>query len=78
MANVRDTMDAVTGWLHTATDFGLRVIVALVVVDVLFPASSAITENIGVVAGQFGEQRACRVNCLVAVPAAVQEQEGVT
>ncbi len=55
MANVRGTIDTLTGWLHTVTDFGLRVIVALVVVDVLFPDSSAITENIGAVAGQFGD-----------------------
>jgi len=41
--------------VRTLTDFGLRVIVALVVVDVLFPASSAINENIGVLVGQFGE-----------------------
>ena len=55
MANVKETIDSVTGWLHTATDFGLRAVVALVIVDVLFPNSSAITENIGVIAGQFGD-----------------------
>jgi len=31
----------------TITDLALRLIVALLVVDVLFPASSAISENIG-------------------------------
>ena len=56
MANVQGTIDSVVGWLRTLTDFGLRVIVALVVVDVLFPTSELhITENIGVIAGQFGE-----------------------
>ena len=55
MANVKETINLVTGWLQTATDFGLRAVVALVIVDVLFPKSSAITENIGVIAGQFGD-----------------------
>ena len=53
--SIKGTIDSVTGWLGTLTDFGLGVIVALVVVDVLFPASSAITENIGAIAGQFGD-----------------------
>lgn len=55
MANVKGTIDSVTGVLRTLTDFGLGLIVALVIVDVLFPASSNITENIAVLAGQFGE-----------------------
>lgn len=55
MANVKGTIDTVSGYVRTLTDFGLRVIVALVVVDVLFPESSAINENIGVLVGQFGE-----------------------
>ena len=55
MANVRGTIDSGTGGLRPLTDFGLGLIVALVIVDVLFPASSNITENIGLLAGQFGE-----------------------
>ncbi|MEE2777784.1 MAG: hypothetical protein VYE73_13595 [Acidobacteriota bacterium] len=55
MASVKATIDSVTDWVRTVTDFGLGLIVALVVVDVLFPESSAITENIGAIAGQFGD-----------------------
>ena len=55
MANVQGTIDSLTGVLRTIVDFGLGLIVALVIVDVLFPTSSSITENIGELAGQFGE-----------------------
>ena len=55
MPNIKGTVDSLTGLLRTVTDFGLGLIVALVIVDVLFPASSSITENIGELAGQFGD-----------------------
>jgi len=43
------------GVVGTLTDLALRLIAALVVVDVLFPGSSAIIENIGRLLDQFGE-----------------------
>ena len=55
MANVKETIGTVSGYVGTLTDFGLKVIVALLVVDVLFPASTAISENIGTLVGQFGD-----------------------
>ena len=55
MANVKGTIDTVTGYVRTLIDLGLRIIVALVVVDVLFPDSTDITENLGTVVDQFGE-----------------------
>ena len=55
MANVKGTIDTVSGYVRQLTDFGLMVIVALLVVDVLFPASSPISENIGTLVGQFGD-----------------------
>ena len=56
MATARETIDKVTGWLSTLTDFGLGLILALVVVDVLFPESTYVIENIGRIVGQFSEQ----------------------
>lgn len=56
MATARDTIDTVTGWLSTITDFGLGLILALVVVDILFPDSTFVIENIGRIVGQFSDQ----------------------
>jgi len=55
VATVKGTLGTISGYARTITDLGLRIIVALVVVDVLFPASSGITENIGTLVNQFGE-----------------------
>lgn len=54
MANVKGTLNAVSGYLRSITDFGLRIIVALLVVDVLFPGSTGIVRNVGATVGQFG------------------------
>lgn len=56
MATPRQAIDTVTGWLGTLTDFGLGLILALVVVDILFPSSSYVIENIGHIVGQFSEE----------------------
>jgi len=49
-------LNTVGGYAKSVTDFGLTVIVALVVVDVLFPTSTRIIENIAIVVDQFGDQ----------------------
>ena len=56
MATARQAIDTVSSWLSTLTDFGLALILALVVVDILFPDSSYVLENIGRIVGQFSEQ----------------------
>jgi hypothetical protein len=49
-------LNTVGGYAKSVTDFGLTVIVALVVVDILFPNSSNIIENVAIVVDQFGDQ----------------------
>jgi len=49
-------MHKVGGWAKAVTDFGLTVIMALVVVDILFPTSTQIIENIAIAVDQFGDQ----------------------
>ena len=56
MATAREMIDKVTGWLSTITDFGLGLILALVVVDILFPDSTYVIENIEGIVGQFSDQ----------------------
>ena len=43
------------GLVGTITDVALKLIAALVVVDVLFPGTSSIIENIGQLLDQFGQ-----------------------
>ena len=54
MANLQETINTVGGLLRSITDFGLRVIVALLVVDVLFPGTTNMVRNVSGIVGQFG------------------------
>lgn len=56
MATVKDSMEKITGWLQTTTEFGLSLILMFVVVDVLFPGSTGLVNNIGVIVGQFSKE----------------------
>jgi hypothetical protein len=49
-------LSTVGGWAKSVTDFGLTIIMALIVVDILYPGSSYITENLGRVIDSFGDQ----------------------
>jgi hypothetical protein len=45
----------VQGWLKSITDFGVTLIVAMVVIDIIFPGYSGITANIGVIVAKFSD-----------------------
>ena len=55
MASIKGAIATLGGFASSLTDFGIKVIVALVVVDILFPGSTSITSNIGELVGQFGD-----------------------
>lgn len=56
MASVRDSVNTVTSIIQTATEFGMTLILALVIIDVLFPGSTTVVSNIGAIVGQFSTQ----------------------
>mgnify|MGYP001438714467 CR=1 FL=1 len=56
MGPLMGALSTVGGWAKSVTDFGLTIIMALIVVDILYPGSSAITENLGRVVDSFGNQ----------------------
>ena len=56
MGPIMGALSTVGGWGKSITDFGLTIITALVVVDILYPSSSNIIENIAIVVDQFGDQ----------------------
>jgi hypothetical protein len=56
MASVRDSVNTVTSIIQTATEFGMTLILALVIIDVLFPGSTTVVSNIGAIVGQFSTE----------------------
>ena len=56
MGSIMGALSTLGGYAKSLTDFGLTVITALVVVDILYPSSSNIIENIAIVVDQFGDQ----------------------
>lgn len=56
MASVKDSVNTVSGIIQTATEFGMTLILALVIIDVLFPGSTGVVSNIGAIVGQFSKE----------------------
>lgn len=56
MTPVKESMSTVTGWLQDATELGLALILAFVVVDVLFPGTTGVVTNLGVIVEQFSKE----------------------
>ncbi len=53
MADIKATLATATGWLKSVTDFGLSIILAFVVLDILFPGSTGIIGNINGIVSRF-------------------------
>ena len=56
MISVKDSMSNITDWLRGATELGLALILAFVVVDVLFPGTTGVVTNMGLIVGQFSKE----------------------
>lgn len=53
---IKDTMTSMTDWVKTATELGLTLILALVIIDVLFPGTTGVVKNLGLIVGQFSKE----------------------
>lgn len=56
MVSVKETLTKLTGWLRCATEFGFALILIFVVIDVLFPGTTGVVNNIGIIVGQFSKE----------------------
>ena len=56
MAPVKETFTTLTNWLYRFTEFGFALILSFVIVDVLFPGSTGVINNIGIIVGQFSRE----------------------
>lgn len=55
MGGFQEIFNQVTSWTKSFTDFGLTLILALVVVDILFPGSGYVLGNLEGVVAQFND-----------------------
>ena len=55
MGGFQEIFNQVTSWTKSFTDFGLTLILALVVVDILFPGSGYVLGNIEGVVAKFND-----------------------
>ena len=56
MSSITETISSISSWLREATELGVSLILAFVVIDVLFPGATGVLDNIGGIVGQFSEQ----------------------
>ena len=55
MADVKNAIASVDGWLKTITEFLLSVIFAFVVLDILFPGTTGVINNINEIVSSFAD-----------------------
>ena len=56
MTSVKETLSTMNGWLRDGTEIGMAMILAFVIIDVLFPGTTGVVNNIGVIVGQFSKE----------------------
>lgn len=54
--SAQDTISTATDWLRYITDFGFALILTMVVIDVLFPGTTGVVKNLGIIVGQFSKE----------------------
>jgi len=56
MTPVKESMAHVTDWLRSGTELGMALILAFVVIDVLFPGTTGVVSNLGIIVAQFSKE----------------------
>lgn len=56
MTSVKEAMSTLNGWLRDGIEIGMALILTFVVIDVLFPNTTGVVNNIGVIVGQFSKE----------------------
>ena len=56
MDSIKEAIATIIGWLRSLSEVGIALILAFVVIDVIFPGTTGVVENIGEIVGQFSEQ----------------------
>ena len=45
-----------TDWLRSATELGMAIILSFVIIDVLFPGTTGVVQNLGIIVAQFSKE----------------------
>lgn len=53
---LKETITSLTDWLRILTEVGVSLILVLVIVDVLFPGTTGLVQNLGTIVGQFSKE----------------------
>lgn len=56
MASLRETLKKTTGWLKDIFDFGIALVLLFVVVDILFPGTTGVVDNIAEIVSNFAAE----------------------
>ena len=62
---IRNTLQSITGWGKEGVDFGVAVIMVGVVVDILFPGTTGVIDNIADLVGNISSQGVAGVIALL-------------
>ena len=70
---IRNALQAISGWGKEVVDFGVAVIMVGVVVDILFPGTTGVIDNIADLVGDFSSQGVAGIICLLYTSDAADE-----
>ena len=53
---IRESITSLTDWLRILTEVGVSLILVMVIVDVLFPGTTGLIKNLGMIVSQFSKE----------------------
>ncbi len=56
MAGLKDTINGVTAWLKTFFELGVALILLFIIIDILFPGTTGVVDNVGEVVASFSRE----------------------
>ena len=55
MTSFKYTLQTINEWLRTLIDFGLSLLLVFIIIDILFPGTTGVIENVGEIVSGFAE-----------------------
>lgn len=56
MRTFKEILQTATGWLKDIIEFGIALILIFVLIDILFPGTTGLVNNIGEIVGSFAKE----------------------
>ena len=58
MASFKETLTTINDWVKIFIEFGLSVILAFILIDILFPGTTGVVNNLAEIVGTFAKEGA--------------------